>query len=140
MLTSAKLDARGHRWLAALSTYDFSFKYRSGVQNIDTDALSRRPHPNQNSERQWSDISADGIKAMCQVSKVTKESTCPERAIDHLGLSMHAIPKAYCNLSTLSLKGMPILSPAEISKAQQEDPSLNEIWKALKQGDTNQVK
>ncbi|KAE8276918.1 Retrovirus-related Pol polyprotein from transposon opus Protease [Larimichthys crocea] len=36
VLTSTKLDATGHRWLAALSTYDFSLKYRSGVQNIDT--------------------------------------------------------------------------------------------------------
>lgn len=27
ILTSAKLDATGHRWLAALSTYQFSLKY-----------------------------------------------------------------------------------------------------------------
>lgn len=47
MLTSAKLDATGHRWLAALSTYDFSLKYRSGVQNIYADALSS-PTPNTN--------------------------------------------------------------------------------------------
>lgn len=39
VLTSAKLDATGHRWLAALSTYDFSLKYRSGVQNIDAFSL-----------------------------------------------------------------------------------------------------
>lgn len=28
VLTSAKLDATGHRWLSALSTYNFSLKYR----------------------------------------------------------------------------------------------------------------
>lgn len=139
VLTSAKLDATGHRWLAALSTYDFSLKYRSGVQNIDADALSRHPLPNQTFEKQWTDISADGVRAMCQMSTMIKKNTCPDRAADHLGLSMQAIPKAYCNLSTLSVKGMPILSPSEISMAQQEDPTTSEIWKAFKQGDTNQV-
>lgn len=44
VLTSAKLDATGHRWLAVLSTYDFSLKYRPGKQNIDSDSLSHRPH------------------------------------------------------------------------------------------------
>jgi len=137
VLTSAKLDATGHRWLAALSTYDFSLKYRAGAQNIDADALSRRPHPDIRQEKQWTDISADGVRAMC---KVTKGNTSHERAMDHLGLSMHAIPKAYCNLTTLSLKGMPILSPSEISRAQQEDLSLKEIWRALKQKEAPQIK
>ncbi|KAK7912833.1 hypothetical protein WMY93_013044 [Mugilogobius chulae] len=44
ILTSAKLDAASHRWLAALSTYDFKLQYRAGSQNRDADALSRRPH------------------------------------------------------------------------------------------------
>uniref|UniRef100_A0A8C9SK33 ribonuclease H n=1 Tax=Scleropages formosus TaxID=113540 RepID=A0A8C9SK33_SCLFO len=30
VLTTAKLDAAGHRWLAELATYDFSLKYRPG--------------------------------------------------------------------------------------------------------------
>ena len=41
ILTSAKLDAASHRWLAALSTYDFKLQYRAGSQNQDADALSR---------------------------------------------------------------------------------------------------
>ena len=41
VLTSAKLDATGHRWLAALAAYDFSLKYVSGSQNRDADAMSR---------------------------------------------------------------------------------------------------
>lgn len=43
VLTSAKLDAAGHRWLAALSTYQFVIKYRAGQANRDADGLSRRP-------------------------------------------------------------------------------------------------
>lgn len=43
VLTTAKLDAAGHRWLAALSMYDFDIKYRAGKTNVDADGLSRRP-------------------------------------------------------------------------------------------------
>lgn len=44
VLTSAKLDAASHRWLAALSTFDFHIRYRTGKANQDADGLSRRPH------------------------------------------------------------------------------------------------
>ena len=40
ILTSAKLDATGQRWVAALSAYDFSLTYRSGINNADADGLS----------------------------------------------------------------------------------------------------
>ncbi|XP_063784361.1 uncharacterized protein LOC134933234 [Pseudophryne corroboree] len=44
--SSAKLDATGHRWLAALTNYDFTIKYRPGANNQDADALSRLPNKN----------------------------------------------------------------------------------------------
>ena len=44
VLSTAKLDATGYRWLAALSVYDFDLKYKRGVTHLDADGLSRRPH------------------------------------------------------------------------------------------------
>ena len=41
VLTTAKVDATGQCWLAALSCHDFTIKYRAGKKNIDADALSR---------------------------------------------------------------------------------------------------
>ena len=41
ILTTAKLDATGQRWVASLANYDFTIHYRSGKQNIEADALSR---------------------------------------------------------------------------------------------------
>lgn len=43
VLKSAKVDATGYRWLAALAAYDFSLRYRPGVNMTDADALSRLP-------------------------------------------------------------------------------------------------
>ena len=43
ILTTAKLDATGHRWVAALVAYSFTLNYRPGKANIDTDVLSRIP-------------------------------------------------------------------------------------------------
>ena len=65
VLTSAKLDATGHRWLAALSAYDFDIHYRPGMQNIDADTLSRLPQPEQ--EAGPEQLSVDSVKAICGV-------------------------------------------------------------------------
>ena len=41
ILTTAKLDATGQRWVASLANYDFTIHYRSGKQNTEADTLSR---------------------------------------------------------------------------------------------------
>ena len=41
VLTTAKLDATGHRWIAELSSYNFSLRYVKGTTNVVADALSR---------------------------------------------------------------------------------------------------
>ena len=43
VLSSAKLDATGRRWLAALASFDFQIKYRPGNTNRDANAMSRLP-------------------------------------------------------------------------------------------------
>ena len=43
VLTTAKLDATGQRWIANLANYNFKIHYRSRKSNIDADTLSRIP-------------------------------------------------------------------------------------------------
>ena len=41
VLTIAKLDAMGHRWIAGLANYNFHIHYKSRKSNVEGDALSR---------------------------------------------------------------------------------------------------
>ena len=43
VLPSARLNATGHRWVAELSDFHFTVKYRPGTANKDADTLSRMP-------------------------------------------------------------------------------------------------
>lgn len=62
VLSKAKLDATGHRWLSALAPYDFNIVYRPGKLNTDADILSRYPGLN---EPELKEIPADTIKVVC---------------------------------------------------------------------------
>ncbi len=63
VLTSAKLDATGHRWIAALATYDFDIKYIPGSTNTDADCLSRLPRSS--NQDQTEQIPSESVKAVC---------------------------------------------------------------------------
>ena len=43
VLTTAKLNATGHRWVVELADFTFNIKYRPGHAKGDADALSRMP-------------------------------------------------------------------------------------------------
>ena len=45
VLTTAKLDACGQKWVANLANYNFTIQYRSGQSNVEADALSRISWP-----------------------------------------------------------------------------------------------
>ena len=61
ILTSAKLDATGHRWMAALANYNFSIHNTPGKKNVIADTLSRMPE----GSTEHLVISSDVIKAIC---------------------------------------------------------------------------
>lgn len=60
VLTKAKLDATGHRWLSALACYDFDIIYRSGASNTAADILSRYPDNEESAQ-----IPNESVKAVC---------------------------------------------------------------------------
>jgi transposase InsO family protein len=78
ILTSAKLDSTGHRWLADLTNFNFDIEYKPGKHNGDADALSRmnaasvRAACEALAEDQWEDyapnifMEADSPTTQCQ--------------------------------------------------------------------------
>lgn len=78
VLTTAKLDATSHRWLASLSGFKFGLKYRSGKVNTDADTLSRLPVP---AEKSASILFPADVKAVTQVSLVSSERVPAAEAI-----------------------------------------------------------
>ena len=46
MLSSAKLNATGLRWIGELKDFNFTIRYRPGKSNVDADTLSRMPERN----------------------------------------------------------------------------------------------
>jgi hypothetical protein len=102
-LTSAKLDATGHRWLAALSVFDFSLSYKPGKGNCDADMLSRLPR---------TETSEDVVKAIMQLEH--------QEAYIHSFLS--------CNASVTDVLGeIPIVNTVDIVKLQHEDFVLSKV-------------
>ena len=76
ILTTAKLDTTGQRWVASLANYNFKIFYRSGKLNAEVDALSQIP---------WENIQVDNmepltVKMMLQlklVNGVDVPEICP---------------------------------------------------------------
>ncbi len=96
LLSSAKLNATGYCWLAALATYNFSLKYKPGRHNIDADILSLYPwEPTKCSE--WKEIPKSGVKAICQLAVVSeREESTPN------GRSTRSVTSEYSRSICLS--------------------------------------
>ena len=60
VLTTAKLDATGHRWVAALSNYTFIIIYKPGKGHHDADALCHIKWP------EAMEISSQAVHAVCE--------------------------------------------------------------------------
>lgn len=147
VLTSAKLDAAGHRWLAALSTYRFEIKYRPGNTNQDADGLSRRPQePSQEDDAFLKEkerieelrqrvldgnhkvLSGDTFTALCQRHSVRMEpceypQETPALA-ESLAVEPSAIPRSYTCLAQQTVPGM---TQEDWHTSQRADPCIRRV-------------
>ena len=72
ILTTAKLDAIGQRWVGSLASYNFKIFYKSGKLNVEADVLSCIPWENTQVEHMEPLI----VKIMLQ-SKLETETSLP---------------------------------------------------------------
>ena len=118
ILTSAKLDATGHRWLSELSAFDFSIFYKPGSTNSDADGLSRRPHPEQEEAECSRKISPETFRELCAMSN----GDSFEGYASHL----NSPPIA----STIRVQG----STPDWTLEQDRDPDLCRVREIVKKG------
>ena len=125
VLTTAKLDATGQRWVAALSSYKFSIKYRSGKKNADADGLSRCKHP-----QEVKTIFPDMLKAISHsLSVMDKDCSLVESlAVSpaHVSKQILEIPEQLLQTYGLTFK--------DWRKAQLSDPCIGFILNKVETG------
>lgn len=132
VLTTAKLNATGHRWLSALATYDFKVQYRPGRHNIDADLLSRQL-PSTEVSPDWDEISSPGVKAICQITTPYLQ-TESNRLIDQLGANSKSVPSIYACPTQLEISDLEQLSHHELRRAQEQDSIIGAVKKAVETG------
>ena len=103
VLSTAKLDATGHRWISSLASFNFKILYRPRKANIDAHSLSRL--------NDTETISTEIIKAICQIGPPFAETLSVDAKI--------------CQFM------QPVSEPGEhfdVAALQDDDPTLS-YWK-----------
>ena len=112
VLTSAKLDACGHRWLADLAAYDFSIEYIPGTRNRDADALSRLP-------REVIDVPS--VSAICHLQHATN-------IIETLSVNHDVMD----HVISVDVDGTSVGTDQQMLSHQQADSSISSIVELLR--------
>ena len=127
ILSSAKLSAVGHRWVAELADFNFNIKYQPGKSNIDTDVLSHLPlDPSEYMDDCTAEMKKDAICATIQAVIHQEEDGTPWVAAVSANI-VHAEP-AVADLVFQQL------TSEKIQRAQREDPDISRILAYKKRG------
>ena len=120
LLSTAKLDAMTHRWVADLSQFNFSIRYRSGQKNVVADALSRRD--------EMRTLSEETVKAIIDLKDVDElfTSVCLSHVLPEL--------PSFDGLFDLPAGTLTVENWVDL---QKEDPHISCVVDALQKGLSN---
>ncbi len=80
VMSSAKLNATGLRWVAELANFQFSIQYKPGKSNNDADGLSRFPMSLEELEKHCTEkLRLEDLAAVMAVRLYSEPATCSER-------------------------------------------------------------
>ena len=112
ILTSAKLDAIGQRWVASLGPYNFSLHYNPGCHNTVADSLSRIPWENVVFQ---DEVDYNIVKAMVHKGEMNSTSnTEPELLFDDCKIYMKQLVSSLAGKMTKTQWQKEQLQDAEI--------------------------
>ena len=125
VLTTAKLDAASHHWVASLTNYNFRLHYRAGKANIDADALLRVS---------WPGCMPDSSGTHLKVT-ATAVQAVQEAALEGLVSPIEAYS---CNLHILDAiqdsQQVTCMTLDDWHQAQEVDPVLSLVITRLRDG------
>ena len=121
VLTSAKLNATGLRWIGELADYNFNIRYRPGKANVDADTLSRM---SLNMETYMETCTEETTQQVLQatISGIQLQDKAPwiSTLTDESGI----FPTGQ--------EGKPVKKVADVAKAQQSDPTIQNFLELKK--------
>ena len=126
VLTSAKLDACGQRWVAKLANYNFTIKYKCGLSNVEADAFSRISWPDILAENEDLDIDLDCMDAHV-INVILTGFKSKSSLIESVSCSSKIIPPELSLDSNSS-------SEIDWMKEQRADSNLSVIIKLIESG------
>ena len=126
VLSSAKLDACGQRWVAKLANYNFTIKYKCGLGNVEADALSRISWPEVLADTEDLDVDLNCMDTHV-VNAILTGSRSKSSLIESVSCSSKIIPPELSLDSDSS-------SNIDWMKEQRADPNLTVIIKLIESG------
>ena len=126
VLSSAKLDACGQRWVAKLANYNFTVKYKSGLSNVEADALSRISWPEILIDTEDLDVDLNCMDTHV-VNAILTGCRSKSSLIESVSCSFKIIPPELSQDSDSS-------SNIDWMKEQRADPNLTVIIKLIESG------
>ena len=128
MLTSARLNATGHRWVAELSDFNYTVKYRPGTANRVADALSRMPMEQyvcdckEEVEPEWIKATVEAMNAQHKGEAVW---------LTALYSRSKGVKRMMADKVTLLVQP---ITPKELYQAQRDDPAIGKVMEHKQSG------
>ncbi len=124
VLSTAKLNATGSRWVAELADFNFTIKYRPGKENTDADFLSRMPLDAEALLDDFTEeISYDAVGATVQLVGLQSEMPAAWSMAISAGESFE------------SQSTVVSLAPSQIRQDQEEDPHIGPVMQCKMSGE-----
>lgn len=119
ILTSAKLNATGLRWVNELADFHFDVRYRPGKANTDADTLSLMPISFEEYMSGCSEmVSQDVLNAV--TSSINKSNSTETAWLSSLTATPVMLEEELGSVSTIS--------PSDLSAARQEDGTISDCF------------
>ena len=130
IFSSANLDAAGQRWVAHLTSYNFSLEYQKGKDNTVADFLSRMNErlPEEEVQEYLNQILYPGVKAVLD-NAITPIEECAEQGV-------RPTPDCQVDCQEVTVEARPArLATTNVTdwkQEQKEDPVLYQVAKHLR--------